>query len=344
MGDEEIEAVTRVIRSGWLSTGKETALFEQELSEYLNIPYVVCVSSASMGLEIALLAHGVRRGNRVITTPMTFVATPNAIVHTGGVPVFADIDGNGLLSPYETEKKMDRVVSAILPVDLYGQSVNVAYFESLAEDFRIPFILDAAQSFGRPGTFPTTSVFSFYVTKNLAAGEGGAVATYDRAIAERVRLLSNQGQSVTTHERYQGSTKTYDVTEMGFKGNMSDILAAIGRVQLKKIDSIIEKRKQLFATYDSVVKSHTPENKLTNYHLFTIQSPHRDGIRKSLEEHGVGTTIHYPSIQSFSAYRWDNETPVAKKWGEETLTLPTNSNMTADELGTVINALYGAGC
>ena len=345
--EEECEAASRVIRSGWLSTGREAKLFEQELMSVFG-GYVVAVSSASIGLMMALVAHGVGPGDEVIVPAISFVATSHAVLHVGATVVFADVEeSTGLLSIEDTARRITNRTRAIIPVDLYGQRIDAEAFRRLGSDRKdIVIIEDAAQAFGTTGVHSRpgiTTIFSFYATKNVTSGEGGAVLTEDRLVSDRLRLLSNQGVTADAYNRYNMSAP-YDVIEIGYKGNLPDILAAIGRVQLTREPAMREMRRLICERYRRELSARTISwNVDTNSHLYPIFVMDRGPVRDRLNRLGVGTGVHFECVPGHAAYRrlgFDPaDTPIAMGYGEEEMTLPTFAGLTSEAQTTVIEAV-----
>jgi dTDP-4-amino-4,6-dideoxygalactose transaminase len=348
ISEDECAAAARVIRSGWLSTGPEARLFETELSQRLG-GYVVGVSSASMGLTLALATHGIGPGDEVIVPAITFAATSHAVLHLGATVVFADVDpGSGLISVDDTLGKVTNKTKAVIPVDLYGQRAPVELLDELAASRHdLVLIEDAAQSFGTPGVTSrpgVTVVFSFYATKNATSGEGGAVVTEDRALAERLRVLSAQGVTADAHARYRGSA-TYDVVEIGYKANLADVLAAIGRVQLMKEPEMRAMRQQICERYQRELTVETINwNVNSNFHLYPIFVQNREEIRAALHQRGVGTGVHFECVPGHAAYRkmgyHPENTPAAMVYGAEEVTLPTFAGLSEEAQTRVIEAVH----
>jgi dTDP-4-amino-4,6-dideoxygalactose transaminase len=346
-GDEECEAATRVIRSGWLSTGAEARAFEEELAARFNAR-VVGVSSASMGLQLSLAAHGIGPGDEVIVPAITFIATSNVVVHLGAKVVFADIDPcTGLMDFDDVQRRVSSKTRAIIPVDLYGQSVDLEPYLCLASKHKSAAIIeDAAQSFGTPGVGGRdgiTTVFSFYATKNVAMGEGGAVVTTDDEIARKVRVLSQQGVTADAFSRYHGATN-YDLIEIGYKGNLPDVLAAIGRAQLKKESLMQERRRAVCERYRAALPLRSIDwCRPTNYHLYPVFYRNRDRFRHELFQRGIGTGVHFECIPGLTAYRRMGfrlaDTPRAARYGSEQFTLPTYAGLSDEDVEAVIQAV-----
>jgi dTDP-4-amino-4,6-dideoxygalactose transaminase len=351
--DEECAAAERCIRSAWLSTGAEARAFEQDLADRFGSS-VVAVSSASAGLMVALRALGVGSGDEVIVPAITFVATSNAALNIGAIPVFADIDpSTGLMSAPDAIARVTNRTRALIAVDLYGQRTDWSeYAELRSRRPDIGFIQDAAQSMGTVGVGgqdEVIEVFSFYATKNVTCGEGGAIVTRDAELASKMRVLTQQGVTADAYSRYHGRP-LYDVTEIGFKANLPDVLAAIGRVQLRRVDEMQSRRAVICRRYQRELRDvrTISWDRPTNFHLYPIFSHNRDALRFALQERGIGSGIHFECIPSHTAYRrlgYDPAaTPCAAAYGQAELTLPTYAGLSDNDQSRVISAvleLYG---
>ena len=345
--DDECEAVTRVIRSKWLSSGVEAKAFEKELEQRFGC-YALCVGSGSIGLELALAAHGIGPGAEVIVPAITFVATSNVVLHLGATVVFADIDPKtGLMDFEDAKRRVTSKTRAIMPVDLYGQRVDFTPYVDFARTHsNISVIEDAAHAFGTSGVGGiggVTTVYSFYATKNIAMGEGGAVLTKSEVIAKRVRILSQQGVTADAYSRYNGMAN-YDVVEIGYKGNLPDLLAAVGRAQLRKEKFMLDWRERVCRRYQAELRVRSIDWKLpTNYHLFPMFCRDRDRFRMELAKRGVGTGVHYACIPGLTAYRTlgynAEDTPVSMEFGAEEVSLPTYAGLSDEELSLVIGTV-----
>src|SRR5215471_18212204 len=266
IGEEEIQEVVDTLRSGWLTTGSRAARFERDFAEYVDAPHAVAVNSATAGLHLALAALGVGPGDEVITTPMTFCATVQSILHVGASPVLADVGNDGNIDPEQIEKRLSPRTRAIIPVHLAGLPCNMNAIWSLARPKQIHVIEDAAHAAGacydgRPigarspnGVASDAVVYSFYATKNLTTGEGGMLTTPHTELAETARVLSLHGASRDAWDRYtEHGSWHYDVVAHGFKYNMSDIQAAIGIHQLRKLEAFLDRRAEYAAMYQAAL-------------------------------------------------------------------------------------------
>ncbi len=350
VGEEEVEAASEAIRSGWLTTGPRAAELEERVAEYLGAQHVLAVSSGTAALQLALLAVGVRPGDEVITTPLTWPSTANVIVHCGATPVFVDVRDDDLnVDPEQAAEAVNERTAAVLPVHLAGQPCEL---DPLL-DLGIQVVEDAAHAFeseyrGRKiGTLSPATCFSLYATKNVAAGEGGLVSTNDDAVAEKVDALRLM-------RRDQGSL--YDIAVPGYKANLSDVHAAIALVQLEKLELHREIRLRHVAAYDAAVAELEGIEPLGRdardvhaFHLYVVRiDPQRaggtrDDYRRLLADENIGTSIHFLPVHRLSAYRERHPgqpaLPVAEHAGAEVLSLPLSPAHTEDDIADAIEGL-----
>ena len=349
LGAEEREAVDAVLASGMVAQGPQVAGFEAEFGAVVAGRHCVAVNSGTSALHLALLAVGVRSGDEVIVPSFTFAATANAVRLAGATPVFVDIDADSFcLDPTATEAAIGPRTRAIMPVHLYGHPADMTRLGEIATRHGLWVIEDAAQAHaatwaGTPvGAFGAAGAFSFYPTKNMTSGEGGMVTTACDHIARQVRLLRNQGME----QRYRNEV-------IGFNTRMTDIHAAIGRVQLGKLAGWTARRREIAARYDAelrgvVVPPVAPEA-MHVYHQYTVRVPHdRDGFAAALAERGVGTGVYYPTpvhlLPSFGLTA--HALPVTAQAAAEVLSLPVHPGLTDGDVDTVIaavNDVAGAG-
>lgn len=343
ISEEEITAVTDVLRSGWIGTGKVASQLEAEFVDYMGGGYAVAVSSATIGLAIVLKACGIARNEKVLTSPLTFAATVNAILMTGAVPVFCDVDVHGCLNP----RSLTEDVRAVIPVNYTGVSANLKDICGMAQQFDVPVIQDAAHSFGgtymgKPqGWAGAASVFSFYATKNITCAEGGIIFTPSRILADRCRILSQQGQTSGAWGRYNaGPIKPYAVAMPGFKGNLPDVLAAIALTQIRRWPELARKRKKVWEIYEQEFGKKEMGH---SQHLFTIRLKNRDALRQKLYEKGIGTGVHYTALHLEPAFSYlgykRGDFPMAEMIGNTTISLPVSPTMTVRDAMDVVNAV-----
>jgi dTDP-4-amino-4,6-dideoxygalactose transaminase len=353
IGDEEREAVDRVMRSGMVAQGPEVAAFEEEFSAHF-VPGrpSVAVNSGTAGLHLGLLAAGVGPGDEVIVPSFTFAATGNSVALTGGTPVFVDIEPETFtLDPEAVAAAITSKTKGIMPVHLYGHPGRMRELETIAADRGVALYEDAAQAHGasldgRPvGSFGEFAMFSLYPTKNMTSGEGGMVTAATEEIARRVKLLRNQGME-----------RQYENEVIGFNARMTDIHAAIGRVQLTKVDAWTKTRQQnaafLDANLQGVVVPPVAEGAVHVYHQYTIRVPEdRDGFVAALKaEHNVGAGVYYPipnhRLPSLAPYAPGLDLPETERAAREVVSLPVHPSLSQQDLErivTAVNTLAGAG-
>jgi perosamine synthetase len=350
IGEEERAAVDRVMRSGVIAQGPEVAAFEAEFADALvGGRTCVAVSSGTAGLHLGLLAAGVGPGDEVIVPSFTFAATANSVALTGATPVFADIEPDYFcLSPEAVEAAVTPRTKGVMPVHLYGHPADVDALAAVAERHGLVLYEDAAQAHaarwrGRPvGSFGRFAMFSLYPTKNMTSGEGGMVACADEQVARMVRLLRNQGME-----------RRYENEVVGFNSRMTDVHAAIGRVQLTKLEGWTRQRQANAAFLDAnlrgVVVPPVAEGAEHIYHQYTIRVPDdRDRFAKALaEEHGVGSAVYYPiPNHRLPSFGLSLDLPETERAAAEVLSLPVHPALTQDDLEQVVaavNAVAGAG-
>jgi dTDP-4-amino-4,6-dideoxygalactose transaminase len=353
IGDEERAAVDRVMRSGMVAQGPEVAAFETEFSAHF-VPGrpSVAVNSGTAGLHLGLLAAGVGAGDEVIVPSFTFAATGNSVALTGGTPVFVDIEPETFtLDPEAVAAAITPRTKGILPVHLYGHPARMRELEKIAAERGVALYEDAAQAHGasldgRPvGSFGEFAMFSLYPTKNMTSGEGGMVTTATDEIARRVKLLRNQGME-----------RQYENEVIGFNARMTDIHAAIGRVQLTKVDAWTKTRQQnaafLDANLQGVVVPPVADGAVHVYHQYTIRVPEdRDGFVAALKaEYNVGSGVYYPipnhRLPSLAPYAPGLDLPVTERAAKEVVSLPVHPSLSQadlERLVTAVNAVAKAG-
>ena len=353
IGDEEREAVDRVLRSGMVAQGPEVAAFEREFSEHF-VPGrpSVAVNSGTAGLHLGLLAAGVGAGDEVIVPSFTFAATGNSVALTGATPVFADIERETFtLDPAAVEAAITPRTRGILPVHLYGHPARMRELTEIANRPGIALYEDAAQAHGASldgtpvGGFGEFAMFSLYPTKNMTSGEGGMVTVENEELARKVRLLRNQGME-----------RQYENEVIGFNARMTDIHAAIGRVQLTKVDAWTKQRQAnaafLDANLSGVIVPPVAEGAVHVYHQYTIRVPEdRDGFVTALrEQYEVGSGVYYPipnhRLPSLAHFAPGLELEATENAASEVVSLPVHPSLTQDDLERIVaavNAVAGAG-
>jgi dTDP-4-amino-4,6-dideoxygalactose transaminase len=366
LGQEEIAEVVDTLKSGWITTGPKVEKFAAAFLDYVGGRYAVPVSSATAGLHVALLALNVGPGDEVITTPLTFVATLNTIVHCGATPVLADIDAATLnIRVEEVERKLSPRTKVILPVHYVGQPVDLDPVLEIASVRGVSVLEDAAHAVGaeykgrKVGSFPTTSVFSFHPNKNMTTGEGGMVVTDDEAVFEKASLLKFHGMDRESWKRFSKSgSPRYDVALPGFKYNMMDIQAALGLHQLRRLEGFLAERARLAARYEEAFASlsglirpqRVPYPVRHAWHLYTPLldldrvSIDRDRFMEELKARNIGAGLHYTAAHEFSYYAtrfgWrPQDYPEAHFVSERIVSLPLFPGLSDADQDDVVTAV-----
>ena len=362
LGEEELDELRQTIGSKFLAYGPKTKEFEKEFSEYLGVPHSVALNNCTNALFFCQLALGIGPGDEVITTPYTFVASSNAILHTGATHVFADVDPKtGNLDLASAEAAITERTKAILVVHLYGQMVDIESFKALADKHNLFLIEDAAHcvegSFKeiRLGQMSTAAAFSFYATKNLTSGEGGSLVTQDKDLADKVRLIAHHGVESVGVDREHSKFRAWEVTTLGYKALMSDIQACLLLPQLRRIEAIIQKRDEAYQRYAELIRSkaldqisipeHQPGVKSAHY-LYPIwcSGDSRGALIDHLMENDIGVGIHYAPVHLTSHYSnifgyKPGAFPIAEDLGSRCLSLPFFESITAEQQEYVIDKI-----
>ncbi|HYJ86798.1 MAG TPA: DegT/DnrJ/EryC1/StrS family aminotransferase [Pyrinomonadaceae bacterium] len=362
---EEIDEVVRCLESGWIGTGPRVAQFEREFSAYKEVRYAAGVSSCTAAMHLSVLAAGIGEGDEVITTPMTFCATANAIVHAGATPVLADVDLQTMnIDPPEVEARITPRTKAILPVHFAGRPCEMDSLTDIADRHGLKLIEDCAHAIeteyhGRKaGTFGDFACFSFYATKNVTTGEGGIVLTRNEEDLARIKMLALHGMSKDAWNRFSDEGyKHYFVVETGFKCNMMDLQAALGIHQLRRVESNWRRREEIWKRYNdafaelplALPAKPQPDTRHA-YHLYTIliDEVHtgisRDAFLDEMTARNIGVGVHYLSIPEHPVYQekfgWQPEDyPNAMRIGRQTTSLPLSAKLTDDEVSRIIEAV-----
>lgn len=360
LGQAELDSLAEVLAGPILTTGATVERFERRFAEYLGCRNVVTVSSCTAALHLSLVALGIGPGDEVITTPMTFIATATAILQAGAAPVFADVEpGTGNLDPTQVAASVTSRTRAILPVHLYGQMCDMHALREVADRYRLALIEDAAHCVEgeregiRPGAMSETACFSFYATKNLACGEGGALATNDDGLARQLRLLRLHGMTKTAADRAREGYQHWDMVAFGWKYNLDNIHAALLLPQLDRLESKWRLRQVLAEKYrarlDHIsgirLPDLAPESRHA-LHLFPIwvEGGRRDHVIRGLQERGVPVMVNYRAMHLLSYFREtygfrEGDYPVAEALGSETLSLPFYPGMPEEQVERVCQAL-----
>lgn len=362
--EAEVEAVAGVLRSGWLSTGPRVAEFEAAFAEVVGARCAVALGSGTAALHAAYTALGLGPGDEVITTPLTFVATVNTIEAVGARPVFADIDPTTLnISPPAIEAALTERTAAIVPVHFAGLPCDLAAIRNIATHYNLAVIEDAAHALGARyrgepiGSRAEMTIFSFHPTKNITTGEGGMLATDAAEWAARARTFAFHGITRTVDD--SSTPPPYDLPHLGLKYNMTDIQAAIGLVQLRRLGEMNRRRAQLAHLYlqllaevEELLLLPAPgdEDREHAWHLFAVRlRPEKAGIdrdtfRKELRALNIATGLHYPAVHQLTYYREkyglrSEDFPEAHRAGQSVVSLPLFPTMTEDDVGDVVRAV-----
>lgn len=359
------------MKTGWLGTGPKVAQFERDFAAYKGAKYSAALNSCTAALHLSILTAGIKPGDEVITSPMTFCATVNAIIHAGATPVLADIDPLTMnIDPLEVEKRITSRTRAILPVHFAGRPCDMEALMMIAKRHELKIIEDCAHAIeteykGRKvGTFGDFGCFSFYVTKNIVTGEGGMVLAQREEDIARIKVLGLHGMSKDAWKRFSDEGfKHYQVVECGFKYNMMDLQGAIGIHQLQRVETYWQRRQEIWNTYNEAFADlplclpTAPEQGTRHaYHLYSVlidasrAGIGRDAFLDAMTAQNIGIGVHYLSIPEHpyyqQTYAWKPEDyPNAMRIGRQTVSLPISAKLTEDDVRDVIQAVTKAlGC
>ncbi|MCK9554465.1 DegT/DnrJ/EryC1/StrS family aminotransferase [bacterium] len=364
IGKEELLEIQDSIKKRWIGTGPKVARFENDFAEYKGSPFAIALNSCTAALHLSMLASGVGPGDEVITTPMTFCATINAIIHSGATPVLADCDRKTMnIDPREIEKKITKKTKAVLIVHFAGRPCDMDPIVSLCKKHNLTLIEDCAHAIEseyhgkKTGTFGQLGCFSFYVTKNIITGEGGMVITRNKEMASKIKVLALHGMSKDAWKRFADEGyKHYQVIYPGFKYNMMDIQAAMGIHQLKRIGLYWKKRKAIWERYNKELADLPcylpldPEPRTKHaFHLYTPLinikklGKTRDWALHALTAENIGVGVHYIPVHLHPYYRkhygWKKGSFPNAEWiGERTISLPLSPALTKDDVRDVCRA------
>jgi perosamine synthetase len=359
-GQDEIDAVVKVLKSEWLTMGPKTEEFERALEKYLGASSVVAVNNGTAALHLALLGLEVGAEDEVIVTPQTFVACANAILYTGARPVFVDVDPETWnLNPDLVRKAITKNTKALLPVHFAGLPADMDELLEIAREYDLGIVDDAAHAIGseyrgqRIGSFPTITTFSFFSNKNLSVGEGGAIATKDDELAKRLRITRSHGLTKSTWSRHhirdqKSFDQLYDMYNLGYNYRITEISAALGCVQLGKLDEHNARRSEVYSLYRDLLEGFNlefqeiPKHVRHSHHVFPVLFPlgTRGRIRARLESEGIGTSIHYTPIHKLEFYKKmgysGKDLPVANEVGDRVITLPMHQKLPDEDIRFVV--------
>ena len=348
LDEDERQRVLDVLDGGQLADGPEVREFESEFADFCGAEHGVATSNGTTALHAMLRAAGVGPGDRVITTPFSFIATANAVRHVGAEPLFVDVDPETHnIDPYATEdliRRLDGSVDAILAVHLFGLPASMGALRDVADTYDCALLADACQAHGaehdgrRVGTHADAACFSFYPTKNMTTGEGGIITTDRQGIADRARGFIDHGRT---------GSGAYEHEDVGHNFRMTSVAAAIGRAQLERLPGFNQDRRANAAflsdlLYDAdVVTPHEPRGSTHVYNQYTVRSKDRDGLQEHLSTDGVDTAVYYPTpIHQQPAYREvAADVPVAERLSEEVLSLPVHPGLSGNQLERVATAV-----
>ena len=362
--EADIARVAEAMRSGWLTSGPRAIELESRLGEYLGVPNTIVLSSCSEAMLLALKALGVGPGDEVITSPITFASTVHAIIHNGATPVLADIETETFgVDPEDVRRRVTPRTRALLPVHFAGQACRIRDILALAREKDLHVVEDAAHSFGarvdgrRIGSFGHATAFSFYATKNLTTAEGGAITTGDDALARKLRLLGYHGMSRDSWGRYSDKGSWYYEVELpGYKCNLSDLHAALGLSQLARIDTLLERRREVaagltraLAACDVVERPREYAGNWHTWHLYVIRLRlealriGRDEFIRALRAENIGTSVHFIPIHRHPFYRaylgGEPDYPRADDYYARCISLPIFPDMTEGDVRDVAEAV-----
>ena len=361
-GVEELDAVAAVLKSGWLTMGAITNAFEEEFAKFTGARHALAMSNATAALHLACLALGLGPGDEVVVPSLTFVASANAIRYTGATPIFADIVGEHDLniSLHAIRKAISPRTKAIMVVHYGGYACDMPGILDIARENHLFVIEDAAHAVGswlhekHLGTFGDVGCFSFFPNKNMTTAEGGMLITDNDEIAEKARIMRSHGMTSLTWDRHQGHAWSYDVTELGYNYRIDEMRSALGRVQLAKIPANNLRRQSLTNLYRNLLSKQVPSigipftahPGISACHIMPVLLPKdtdRLSFMDTMKAQGIQTSIHYPPIHQFSAFKdernWSGLLPMTEEVATREVTLPLYPGMTDEQVHWVVEAV-----
>ena len=355
----ELKEITNTLKSGWLGTGPKSYQFEKNFSNYTNSKYSLALNSCTAAIFLTLKHLGLKKGDQVITTPLTFCSTVSSILHVGATPVLADINQETLnIDPQEIEKNITTKTKALIVVHFAGKICDMKSIRKICNKYNLFLIEDCAHAIEtkldnkNAGTFGDFGCFSFYVTKNLSTGEGGMIISKKKKAIQDLRTLSLHGMDRDAWKRYgKSGFKHYDIVKAGFKFNMSDIHASIGIHQLNNIEKAWKKRELIWNTYMKAFKNlpvmlpkKIPTNERHSYHLFSIivkSNKEREKLLNYLQKNNIGCGVHYKSINKYKFYKnkiiSKKKNLIADKIGETILSIPIYESLRKNEIKFIVS-------
>ncbi|MCB9554677.1 MAG: DegT/DnrJ/EryC1/StrS family aminotransferase [Deltaproteobacteria bacterium] len=360
LGEAELSMIREVLQTPMLTTGKVTREFEDRFAAYLGVEHAIGCMSATAALQLAYLALDIGEGDEVITTPMSFIATSNAILHVGATPVFVDVEADtGNIDPAAIEAAITDRTRAIAPVHLYGQLCDMREIARIATKHGLAIIedcahsLEASQDGYRSGNLGTIGAFSFYPTKSMTCGEGGCITTHDADLASKLQQLTLHGMTKGAGDRYGSKYEHWDMDLLGYKANLSNLLAAMLLPQLDRIDANRQRREEIsrryeqaFVSLDGVDFPRVRSGRTSARHLFSIwvDASQRDNYLAALQEEGIGVAVNYRAIHLMRYYkeRFGYKAgmfPEAERIGASTITLPLFALLPDPQVDQVIDAV-----
>ena len=367
IGEEEVKEIIQTLNSGWLTTGQKTRLFEKTFADYIGCKHAIGLNSCTSGLHLSLVVSGVSSGDEVITSPITFPATTNVIVHQNAKPVFVDVEPETLnINCSEIESKINNSTKAILPVHFAGHPCDMDAIISLAQKHNLTVIEDAAHALeskyhgNKIGAIGNFTAFSFYATKNITTGEGGMLTTNDDHYADKLRILSLHGISKNAWKRYgKEGFQHWELLMPGYKYNMFDVQASLGIHQIKKVESFLNRRVQIVKKYNDAfekteeIQLLKPESNIKHaHHLYVIViktenlKVSRDEVLNEIQKRGIGVAVHFRSLhlQPFFKQHFNYKKgmfPQAEYLSDRVISLPLYPKMTDEDVSRVIETVLG---
>ena len=367
IGEEEIKEIVQTLNSGWLTTGQKTRLFEKSFADYIGCKHAIGLNSCTAGLHLSLVVSGISSGDEVITSPITFPATTNVIVHQNAKPVFVDVESETLnMNCSEIESKINNKTKAILPVHFGGHPCDMDTITSLAQKHNLSVVEDAAHALEskyhgeKIGAIGDFTAFSFYATKNITTGEGGMLTTNDDDYADKLRILSLHGISKNAWKRYgKDGFQHWELLMPGYKYNMFDIQASLGIHQIKKVESFLNRRVQIVKKYNDAfekteeIQLLKPKSNIKHaHHLYVIVIKtenlrvSRDEVLTEIQKRGIGVAVHFRSLhlQPFFKQHFNYKKgmfPQAEYLSDRVISLPLYPKMTDEDVSRVIETVLG---